>query len=39
MDEMLAAAFDRQIDELMMQQMMAEMLMPHFETEQIDAAL
>ena len=26
MDEMLAAAFDRQIDELMMQQMMAEML-------------
>ena len=33
------AAFDRQVDELMMQDMMADMLKPHFEIEQINAAL
>jgi len=36
---MLAKAFDAQVDELMMQDMMAEMLAPHFETEQITATL
>jgi hypothetical protein len=39
MDEMLARAFDSQVDELMMQDMMTEMLAPHFETEQITATL
>ena len=36
---MLARAFDQQVDELMMQDMVAEMLAPHFETEQITATL
>jgi hypothetical protein len=36
---MLAKAFDSQVDELMMQDMMTEMLAPHFETEQITATL
>lgn len=36
---MLARAFDSQVDELMMQDMMTEMLAPHFETEQITATL
>lgn len=36
---MLARAFDSQVDEMMMQDMMTEMLAPHFETEQITATL